>query len=119
MATRMATRTKAETEQHYRELVAAQLRSGLSIKAFAESRGIPAGTVAFWRHELKRRDGARAEQRVVDSAFVRVRVVGAEREARIGASGYEVVLERGRVLRVPADFEEARVAALVRAVASC
>jgi hypothetical protein len=64
---------------------------------------------------------------------VKVKVVGAGAVARAAAPApspqakpgsarpavYEVVLGRGRVLRVPAEFDEARVAALVRAVSSC
>ncbi len=131
----MVKRTKAETEQFYRQLVAEHDASGLSIKVFAGTRGIPPGTLSSWRHELKQRDAARARvgDKATKSPFVQVKVVGAEAVAGAAAPApapqampastrpavYEVVLGRDRVLRVPAEFDEARVAALVRAVSSC
>lgn len=137
----MEKRSKAETERFYRKLVDEQKRSGLTIRAFAESRGIPAGTLSCWRHQIKKRDEAheRRKKKTSKPAFVPVSVVetapavlvkavapkpkSSPTPATSPASGrsasYEVVLGRDRVLRLPADFDEARVAALVRAVASC
>ena len=127
----MVKRSKAETEQFYRRLVAEHDASGLSIKAFAATRGIPPGTLSSWRHQLKQRDAARARgDGATKSPFVQVKVVGAEamgapapapeaKPASARPTVYEVVLGRDRVLRLPAEFDEARVAALVRAVASC
>lgn len=137
--------TKAETEERYRRLVEEQERSGLSIRAFADAHGIPRGTLSHWRYLVKQHDAALAAEaaakkrkrarkpRVRKAAearpqFVPVSVVGAV-EATLPPStatssptataGYEIVLGPDRVLRVPADFDEARVAALVRAVTSC
>lgn len=131
----MEKRSKAETEEFYRELVADQEQSGLTLRAFAAARGMPAGTLSSWRHQLKKRDAAaRASRRqeATKSSFVPVSVVGAGAVANPAAAQptpsmraavapvvYEVSLGRGRVLRVPADFDEARVAALVRAVTAC
>lgn len=123
----MLKKSKAETERFYRRLLVDQTRSGQTVRAFAKARGVPAGTLSFWRHELKKRDAARLQ--ASESQFVPVRVVEAEavaqpavrepRVARPARATYEVVLERGRILRLPADFDDARVAALVRAVTSC
>lgn len=133
----MEKRSKADTEKFYRELVAEQVKGGLTIRAFAEKRGIPAGTLSYWRHHLKKRDAAsaRGSEKASNPAFVPVSVVStnappnttpklkpkpAPSASSAGARAvYEVVLGRDRVLRLPADFDEARVAALVRAVASC
>lgn len=131
----MVKRSKAETEQFYRQLVAEHDASGLSIKAFAATRGIPPGTLASWRHELRQRDAARVRgsNSATKSGFVQVKVVGAgavagaeprasappSQPASTRPAVYEVVLGQGRVLRLPAEFDEARVAALVRAVTSC
>jgi transposase-like protein len=123
----MEKRSKAETEKFYREFLAEQDRSGLSVREFAEKRGVPPGTLSFWRHELKRRDaaaGARKPKRVSKPKFVPVSVVGAAEAPKAPTSdrpraGYEIVLGQDRVLRLPAEFDEKRVAALVRAVASC
>lgn len=130
----MRKRTKAETERFYRGLLADQQRSGQSIRAFARGRGVPAGTLSFWSHELRKRDAARrktrrdAERRrqKKSEAFLPVSVLdvvpspGAAESASASCAGsYEVDLGGGRLLRLPADFDGARVAALVRAVASC
>jgi len=129
----MVKRSKAETEKFYRQVVAEQEESGLSIRAFAATRGIPPGTLSCWRHELRQRDAARARggDKATKARFVRVSVVGAGAVSEAGTPApvakpvkatnvvYEVVLGRDRVLRLPAEFDEARVAALVRAVASC
>jgi len=123
----MAKRSKAETERFYRRLLADQARSGLSIRAFARVRGVPAGTLSAWKHELRKRDAqVRAEREPSRPRFVPVRVVDAGAQGQpphepgsLVPGGYEVCLGAGRVLRVPRDFDEARVAALVRAVASC
>lgn len=129
----MAKRSKAETERFYRRLLAEQRRSGLSIRAFARARGVPAGTLSFWGHELRKRDmAARRDRRkrAAKSEFVPVSIVdaagvvasamaGSPAESKPAGGGYEIELGSGRVLRVPADFDEGRVAALVRAVASC
>jgi transposase-like protein len=131
----MEKRSKAETEKFYRDLVAEHEQSGLTARAFAAARGIPAGTLSCWRHQIKKRDAlaeARKSKKATKPRFVPVSVVGPETVATpvaqkpsssakpAGASTvYEVRLGRDRVLRLPADFDEARVAALVRAVASC
>lgn len=131
----MKKRTKQQTERFYRQLLAEQRRSGLSIRAFARERGVPAGTLSAWTHELKKRDAARAARQESGPEFVPVSVVGAEGESGAppaesrklsgqwgGApqrSGYEVEFGAGRVLRLPPDFDDARAVALVRAVASC
>ena len=120
----------AKSEKFYRQVLAEQAQSGLSLRAFAVGRGIPAGTLSCWRHKLKQRDAARASKskKASKPRFVQVSVAAARppepkpeppRVTSPGSVGYEVVLGQGRVLRLPADFDDARVAALVRAVTSC
>jgi hypothetical protein len=129
----MTVRSKAETERFYRRLLTEQVRSGLSLRAFAAVRGVPAGTLSSWKHQLKKRDAeARASRRSPPRAtppgptFVPVSVIASTPvEAEQGPpqlptpAVYEVLLGAGRALRVPHDFDEQRVAALVRAVVSC
>lgn len=122
----MEKRTKAETEKLYRGLLAELDASGLSQREFADKRGVPAGTLSFWKHEMKRRDAAAKARKIKKKSskpkFVPVSVVEAAKPAEAAvkaAEGYEIVLGPDRVLRLPAVFDEGRVAALVRAVASC
>jgi hypothetical protein len=120
----MVKRAKLENEKHYRELLAEQRQSGLSIRAFAAARGLAAGTLSSWAHQLRKRDAERSRTTSLAApSFVPVTVVGVK-TARVTepaktSGSYEVVLGEERVLRLPADFDEERVAALVRAVASC
>lgn len=120
----MVKRSKSETERFYRELLAEQARSGQSLRAFAARRGVPSGTLSSWRFQIKKRDADRAaKKREAAPRFLPVSVVPVPATPPPpplkSAEVYEVVLGRDRVLRVPSDFEEERVAALVRAVSSC
>jgi hypothetical protein len=115
----MAKRTKTRSEGFYRQLLAEQRRSGLSIRAFARKRGVPAGTLSSWAHEIKKRDAERGPVRTAASGFVPVSVVEAPLPAAGPRGGYELELGGGRVLRLPSDFDGERVAVLVRAVTSC
>ncbi|MGE3376628.1 MAG: hypothetical protein AB7O37_24125 [Vicinamibacteria bacterium] len=108
----------ASTEEFRRQLLAEHQSSGLSVRAFAEERGIPAGTFASWGHRLRRKEAE--AQSGSEPSFVPVRVVEAVPQlVERTRGGYEVELGVGRVIRLPADFDEARAAALIQAVASC
>lgn len=122
----MEKRSSEEYEKYYRDLLAEQRSSGLSVRAFAGQKGIPAGTLSSRWYELRCRDAERAgvprtkpERRAgPEPSFVPVRLVeGTTRQSTVG--GYEVELGGGRVVRLPPDFDGARAVALLRAVASC
>lgn len=122
-------RDPTETEQHYRELLEALARSGLTQRAFARRQRVPAGTLAWWRHELARRDKARASVagggepvllpvQVVDGGEL---LPGQHPGARPMGS-FEVRLARsGHEVTIPVAFDPGRLALLVRTleVASC
>jgi hypothetical protein len=119
-------------EAFYRELREEFTRSGKTQREFAEERGIPTGTVSGWFFKLRKLDADRCREktprtrparraRARDSRaqtegprFLPVTVVEPVPTPRCG-SGYEVVFGKG-VLRLPADFDPARVGALLRAV---
>ena len=44
-------------EREWRARLKRQRSSGLTIKAFCEQEGVPAGRFSWWRRELARRDG--------------------------------------------------------------
>jgi len=105
-------------ESRYRKTFAGR-RRGESLAALAARVGVASGTLSWWRHELRRRDRARAEGGAAP-ILLPVRVLDVAPppvpEAE-GATGYEVLLAGGRrVLRVPARFEPEAVRALVAAV---
>lgn len=112
---------RTATEARYRALFRRR-RTGQSLRAFAATVGIPAGTLAWWQHELRRRDRERETEGV--PTFLPVRVVaraGGPEHGECATGNYEVVLDRGRVIRVSPDFDPATLTTLVRAVeaASC
>ena len=117
-------------EAFYRELQQEYTRSGKTQREFAEERGIPTGTVSGWFFKLRKLDAARGRGKTPKTgaranasgprasseraSFLPVTVVEPAPALRCG-SGYEVVFGKG-VLRLPADFDPARVGALLRAV---
>jgi len=129
-------KTEPRDESYYRDLREAFSRSGKTQREFAQERGIPAGTLSSWFYKLRKLDGARARRsrrpsggsRTVErrqeaasgrsarkqSTFVPVHVVPPPEPTPRGGASYELVLARG-VLRLPSDFDPARVAALLRA----
>jgi transposase-like protein len=117
--TRSANETPAERE--YRKLFDKR-KSGESLAALATRIGVAPGTLSWWRHELRRRDRARADSRIATPALLPVRVLDPPPPAPARTTSYEVSVANGRrVIRVPAGFDPATVRALVAAVegASC
>jgi hypothetical protein len=108
-------------------------RSGLSQAAFCRRHGLKAVTFGWWKRKLTtarahiRRRGAVAGRacsvaRRADFVEVALSGAGMAEVAMTGAgmSSYEVVLSRGVVLRLPADFDPHRVSQLIAVVkAAC
>ena len=84
-------------------------RSGLSQAAFARRRGMPAGTLAWWRHQL--RGQGVATRRRPGVPFVEV--VGPAPSAAPAPSPFEVVLGGEVTVRVPPAFDAAALRQLL------
>jgi transposase-like protein len=84
-------------------------RSGLSQAAFARRRGIPAGTLAWWGHQL-RHQGDSAPRR---PGVPFVEVVALAPPAAPAPSPFEVVLGGDVTVRVPAAFDTAALRQLL------
>ena len=116
--TRCSVEGRTATEDRYRALLSRRARMGQSLREFAEMVGIPVGTLAWWQHELRRRDRDR-EQREAP-AFLPVQIMSGvgplETPGAAVSEQYEVVLGGGRVIRVSPKFDPATLAALVRVV---
>ena len=112
-------------EREMRRLVAAGERDGLTVRETAARAGMIAGTLAWWRSEIVRRDAQRAK-REVEPVFIEV--VAAEGRASEPSAGlvtgedgeslpaFELELRGGRRLRVAAGYGLAR---LVREIEGC
>lgn len=93
--------------------------SGEAMSAFCRARGIPEGSMYNWRRELARRDRVRAEARDGVRAaltFVPLTVRGEEPDGdvRPQVDRLEIVLETGRRILVPDNFDMAVLGKLVR-----
>jgi transcriptional regulator with XRE-family HTH domain len=104
-----------------RRLLAEQQRSGLTLAEFARRRGLRAGTLSWWRHHLRAEEPWGKSRRKSSSQagrFLEVTptvVIGTE--AR-NAGWFEIVLDDGTVVRVPARFAEEELRRLL-AVLRC
>jgi hypothetical protein len=132
-------------EDEVRGLLEDAASSGVSRAEFCRQRGLKAGTLSWWKHQLKLRDRRRGRLRVEEPAALSAR--GAERSPRRGhrqqpaeprstvrlvpltvratAPGpaavdawLEVVVAGGRLVRVPADFDRAVLLRLVETLES-
>lgn len=128
--------------QQWAERMAAWRRSGLTQAEFCRRQGLDQGTFSAWKYRLQREEianrSAHGQRRskstdVSRSASRRIKATSASRStppanpfvemswpAPATARGYEVVLARQRVIRLPPDFDPAAVSRLIAAVeAAC
>jgi hypothetical protein len=102
---------------HYAALLSEQERSGLSVRGFALARGLSPLTLYVWRRKLgrtrRRRDDA------ASSGLLAVDVVDPDCVAGAISSGFEVSLANGHRVRVPANFNAARLVDLLTVLRRC
>lgn len=92
-------------ESKWRSLIAEQERSGLTARAFAESRGITPTTLYWWRSRLRQRG----------AALVPVTVVAHDEGAGKESGAFE--LEFGEMTRrIPRGFAETDLRRLLQAL---
>lgn len=116
---------------HWQALLAAWRRSGLSQAEFCRQRGLAPGTFAWWKYTLRREAVARGRARgpvpgpaVSAPTFVPVRVVATPvptPAATVAPSApadttLEIVLARGRLVRVRGAVNAPWLAAVVAAL---
>lgn len=99
------------TEAKWRRLIAAQSKSGLTVREFAAAEGIRAATLYWWRSKLRR------DRRDV-TKLVPVEVVerGSDLDSRGSTDGFELHVDGVMTLRVPTGFDEAELRRLIRAL---
>lgn len=107
-----------ERARRWSDLVEAWGQSGLSQAEFCRQRGVNGGTFAWWKRQLSKTSGDQPwrRERPAKAAgqFVEVRLANSSL-----LSAYEVVLPRGRSIRVPARFDPQILSRLITAVESC
>jgi|MudIll2142460700_1097286.scaffolds.fasta_scaffold29883_4 transposase-like protein len=106
--------TSSARARQMRRVLARWERSGLALSEFARRQGIAPSTLGWWRYVFRHagRRGTPSPPRA------RARFVEVKRDEAPSASPavLEVVLRTGQVLRVPADFDVARLRAVVTAL---
>lgn len=115
MKTRTGKRRDPLKERLWRNSIADQARSGLSVRAFCEREGLELASFHWWRQELARRDREGPSAQTVGpedsangppvrSAFLPVRVV--QDAASIAATTpIEILLPAGPTVRVARGFD--------------
>lgn len=111
-----------ERARYWSDLVAAWSQSGLSQSEFCRQRGINGGTFMWWKRQLQRVPGGVADvpkrrgrpAKAASPRFVEVRLPGTSTSL-----AYEVILARGRSIRVPSQFDPRVLSQLIAAVESC
>ena len=95
----------------WRDLVAEQEQSGLSVAAFCRDRELAQSQLTYWKRRV--REAAKA-------AFVEVQVAEPRVQAwALGSTTIEVRLKNGRSLMVAASFDARHLRALLAVVESC
>lgn len=111
----MAKRRRRRTPlRDYEGLIARQIKSGLSVTAFAKREGVPASTLAQWKVRL-----AKAKPTPSPKVLLPVRV--ARRPAMLvdprPAAEFEVRFRSGHELRLTRGFDPAALRTLVEILA--
>lgn len=92
-----STKRRSEREQFWRRVIREQQQSGISIKAFCQSRGVSQPAYFVWRKRL-----ALDKRTNAPSGFVPIHVAP---DTPVRSSGVEIVLDRDRRVRVEPGFD--------------
>jgi len=107
----------AEREAKWREIIARQAASGLSVREFCQRDGLREPSFYGWRRTLAQRD---AEAAGADRpAFLPIRLPTTSvtpSAANAASSAFALELRGGRTLRLPESLSVERLAAIVRAI---
>ncbi len=102
----------------YAAALAQQVKSGLSVAAFATELGVTPATLYQWKRRLS---SAAEPQKASEElpGLVRVRVRESEAQLTGGPNALVVRLGRGRAIEVPLGFDADDVARLIAVVVAC
>lgn len=103
-------------EARWRELVARQPQSGLSVRGFCQQERVTESAYYAWRRELRLRDQKEGPAKRAAEKPAFMPVVMPQEHASDGNGHIIIELRGGRVLRLPMALPTRRVAELVGAV---
>ena len=101
------------TRARWAGVVREQERSGKTVQAFAETRGLSAATLYWWRSELKR--GARHSS-AVELNLAPVTLLERGEPVAPSLVAFEVTLASGHRVRVPSGFDAESLRRLIAAL---
>jgi hypothetical protein len=93
------------SEEKWRRLIAAQKKSGLGVREFAESRGLAPATMYWWRSRLRDRAATLVPVAVVDDGV----------QSGGTAAPFELTVD-SLTLRIPRGFAESDLRRLLQAL---
>jgi len=114
----------AQKERKWRGLITEQRRSGRTVRAFCENRGVSESLFYYWRGQLegvggeKSGESGRKTKRAKAGAVLAPVVIvdGPEDDPAERAAPIEVVLHRGTTVRVPAGSTREHLAVVLSAL---
>jgi hypothetical protein len=86
-------------------------KSGLTRQEFAAREGVSPNAISWWRWTLRRQ-----QEQAQRLQFVELKAPAAGEDEKAAAGGFEVVLVRGRVVRVRPGFDARELLRLVTAL---
>jgi transposase-like protein len=96
-----------DKEQRWRKRLDQWRRSGLTVREFCLDHGLRQHAFYWWRRQIARRDRERSPSATAAAPlFVPLRVAN-DPSPPTAAAAPEVVMSRGRVVRVPPGFDAA------------
>jgi hypothetical protein len=118
------TRTKTSRAAYWQKHISQWSNSGLTQAEYCRRNGLSAAAFHWWKGELRRKSNAqktippRPQQRVGSSKAVQFVEVHGVPPASGHSETYEIVLSRGRAIRVGRDFDSDVLKRLIVAVES-
>jgi transposase-like protein len=94
-------------ESKWRSLIAAQERSGLSVREFANARGLAPATLYWWRSRLRREPAVLVPVDVVETDLL------TDHHRR---PTFELQLGDSMTLRIPSGFDASELRRLIQAL---
>ncbi len=113
---------RTERGRYWRRWLEKWRRSGLTQAEFCRRHGLKVGNFSWWKRKLSEPAGllrpiARPPREREAVKFVELTAPASSTPPSRCSAGYEVILPRGAVIRLPLDFDSDRVSQLIRAAA--
>ncbi len=103
-------RKKYRKAADYEVLLAEHATSGMTLLAFAESKGIPPRTFYKWNQKLRPREPEKRRDR---ADLVEVQILETSSDDAVRDQFFELTISGGRVLSIPSGFDDEELRRLI------